>query len=66
MTTVFTVGFCEIEPFDTAGKVFTMVLIAGGVGTALYSLSVLVELVIEGHLSEYLGRRRMDRDINRL
>ena len=35
VTTVATVGFREVRPFDTAGKIFTMVLIMLGVGAVL-------------------------------
>ena len=66
VTTVATVGFREVQPLDPAGQVFTMVLIVLGVGTVLYNLGVLVEAVTEGHLREYLWRRRMDRDISHL
>ena len=63
VTTVTTIGFREVEPFDDAAKVFTIVLVMAGVGTVLYTLGVLFELVLEGHVSEMLGRRRMDRRI---
>jgi voltage-gated potassium channel len=63
VTTVTTVGFREVEPLSSAGKVFTIVLIAVGVGTALYTLSVTIEVVLEGHLPEVFGRRRMERKI---
>jgi voltage-gated potassium channel len=66
VTTVTTVGFREVQPLNDGGKVFTMVLILGGVGTALYTFGVLVEALVEGHFSRLLGRRRMDRDIDRL
>ncbi len=63
VTTVSTVGFREVEPLDAAGKIFTMVLILVGVGTALYALGVLVETFIEGRINELLGRRRMSQSI---
>ena len=66
VTTVTTVGFREVHPFGTAGKVFTIVLIVIGVGTALYSSGLLLEGVIEGHLANFVGRRRMDRRIDGL
>ena len=66
VTTVTTVGFREVHPLTEVGKVFTMVLILGGVGTALYTFGVLVEALVEGHFSRLLGRRRMDHDIRRL
>jgi voltage-gated potassium channel len=60
VTTVATVGFREVKPLDSSGQVFTIVLILLGVGTALYTFSVLMEAVIEGHLTHHLERRRMD------
>jgi voltage-gated potassium channel len=64
VTTVATVGFREVRPLDDAGKVFTIVLILVGVGTALYTFSVVLETLFEGHLRELFGRRRMERQID--
>jgi voltage-gated potassium channel len=66
VTTVSTVGFREVEEFGTAEQVFTMVLIACGVGAVLYNLGVVFEAVTEGHLKDHLRRRRMDREIDRM
>ena len=66
VTTVATVGFREVQPLDDAGKVFTIVLILVGVGTALYTFSVVLETLFEGHLRELFGRRRMERQIEAL
>ena len=63
VTTVTTVGFREVEPFSTAGKVFTIVIIVVGVGTALYTFSVIFETVLEDRLPEVFGRRRTERRI---
>ena len=63
VTTVTTVGFREVKPLTAAGQIFTMVLILAGVGTALYTLGVLLEALIEGHLLQHMERRRMDRAI---
>lgn len=63
VTTVSTVGFREVEPLSSAGKVFTMGLILVGVGAALYAFSVLIETFLEGQLNELLGRRRMEQSI---
>jgi voltage-gated potassium channel len=60
VTTVATVGFREVRPFDAAEQIFTIVLIVLGVGTALYTFGVVMEGVIEGHLRQHLERRRMD------
>jgi voltage-gated potassium channel len=47
-------------------RVFTMVLILTGVGVAFYTAAVLLESVVEGRLSERIGRRRMQRNIDEL
>ena len=66
VTTVSTVGFREIRPLSPAGQVFTIVLILTGVGATLYALGVLIENLIEGRLTDLLGRRRMQRRITEL
>jgi voltage-gated potassium channel len=66
VTTITTVGFREIHPLGTAGKIFTIVLILAGVGTALYAFGVIVETLVEGHLRQHFERRRMERDIARM
>ena len=66
VTTITTVGFREVEPLDGAGQVFTIVLILAGVGTALYTLTVGLELIVEGHLGAVMERRRMDKRIDGL
>jgi voltage-gated potassium channel len=63
VTTVTTVGFREVEPLTSAGKIFTIALIVVGVGIALYTLGVIIETLLEGHLPEVFGRRRMERKI---
>ena len=66
VTTITTVGFREVHPLTSAGKIFTIVLILAGVGTALYAFGVVLEALVEGHLHEMLGRRRMEREIARM
>ena len=67
VTTISTVGFREM-PADPSRpfRVFTMVLILTGVGVAFYTAAVLLESVVEGRLSERIGRRRMQRNIDEL
>jgi voltage-gated potassium channel len=51
VTTITTVGFREVHPLGTAGKVFTIVLIIVGVGTALYAFSVVIAIGTQQQLS---------------
>lgn len=64
--TITTVGYAEVKPLDTDGRVFTMALIVTGVGTALYLFAVVVQLVVEGQLREFLGRAAMKRRMDQL
>jgi voltage-gated potassium channel len=63
VTTVTTVGFREVEPLTGPGKVFTIVLIVVGVGSALYALVLVMETLLERQLPDVFGRRRMERKI---
>jgi voltage-gated potassium channel len=64
--TITTVGYREVGPLDGDGKVFTMVLLLFGVGTAFYLLTTFVALVIEGDLGAALGISRMEEKIRHL
>ncbi|MBA7692265.1 Glutathione-regulated potassium-efflux system protein KefC [subsurface metagenome] len=64
--TITTVGYAEVHPLTTAGRIFSIFLIVGGVSGALYILSVIASYIIEGHLGTTLGRRRMEKNIAKL
>ncbi|MDD4875699.1 MAG: potassium channel protein [Dehalococcoidales bacterium] len=64
--TITTVGYAEVHPLTTAGRVFSILLIIGGVSGALYVLSVIASYIIEGQLGITLGRRRMETNIAKL
>ena len=64
--TITTVGYEEVHPLSAGGRIFSIFLIVGGVGGALYVLSSIVQFIIEGQLGITLGRRRMERRIAKL
>ena len=64
--TVTTVGFNSPHPLHEGSKVFTIILILVGVGTALYTFSAVLEVLIDGHMRDLVRRRRMERDIDRM
>jgi voltage-gated potassium channel len=66
ITTLFTVGFQEVRPLSASGKIFTMVLIISGVGSAIYAAGQAVEIIVEGEMTGYRKRRRMDKKINEM
>jgi voltage-gated potassium channel len=66
ITTIFTVGFQEIRPLSTAGRIFTMCIIAAGVGSAIYAAGQAVEIIVEGEMTGYRKRKRMDKRISEM
>jgi voltage-gated potassium channel len=64
--TVSTVGYSEVHGLSTAGRVFTIVLIIGGVSVMLYALTSIVQYLTEGYLGTLLGRSRMKGKLSRL
>ncbi|MBI4060725.1 MAG: NAD-binding protein [Elusimicrobia bacterium] len=64
--TLATVGYGETHPLSPAGRVFTVLLIMGGIGLATYGFSTLTSVLIDGELTDAFRRRRMDKDIAKL
>jgi voltage-gated potassium channel len=62
VTTIATVGYGEIRPLDTVGRIFTMALILGS-AVALY---LLAQMLVEASLSKVLERRAMERKLEHL
>ncbi len=63
VNTVTTLGFSERGELTAGFRTFTIVLALGGIGTVLYTLSVLLESIVEGRLTDDTRRRRMERNI---
>jgi voltage-gated potassium channel len=66
VTTVSTVGFRELHEFSTLEKWFTIGIIILGASTVLYTFTLSVQVVVDGELREFLGRRFMNREISKL
>jgi voltage-gated potassium channel len=66
VTTVATVGFREVHPLSHAGQVLTVLLIIGGVGTAIYTGTLLVTVIVEGGLHRHVEQRRMARMLDHI
>lgn len=64
--TIFSVGYGETSQLDGGTKLFTIAVIVFGITSAGYTLGASVQLLVEGELERALGRRRMDRDIEKL
>ncbi len=61
-----TVGYGEVHPLSTQGRIFTIFLLTLGVGLFFYSLGLMAEAIIEGHVKGYFGKRKMEKAINKL
>src|SRR3990170_8725580 len=66
VTTITTVGYREVRPLSEAGRIFTIVLILSGVGSAFYILTALAATIIEGDLRQVFGERRMKSTIEQI
>lgn len=64
--TLTTVGYEEVQPLDTVGRLFTMLLLVSGLGIVFYGVSVLARDLIEGEIQRAFGRRRMQRQVDSL
>ena len=60
-----TVGITA-HPLSDYGRLFTIMIIILGVGSLFYTFGVIMEFMIEGHFSQAIGRRIMDRKISTL
>ena len=66
VTTITTVGFRELHDFNNLEQWFTIFIIITGVSTVLYTFTLAVQVVVEGQLRDFVGRRMMDREISKL
>ena len=64
--TISTVGFNEVKPLSDAGIFFTTIYIILGVGAFLYTMAVVAEYTVAGHLKGDLERRKMRRKTDAL
>ena len=66
LITITTIGYREIFPLSNAGKVFDIILIILGVGTAAYGFATVAQFIVEGEIQRVLGRRRLDKKMMRM
>jgi voltage-gated potassium channel len=66
--TISTVGYAEVFPLvkHPFGRIFTVMLIFGGMGILAYGLSTVTAFFVEGQLTDILRRKRMEKKIEAL
>jgi len=66
VTTITTIGYGEVKPLSTAGRIFTMLLALTGIGSLFFTFGVVMEYLVAARLADSAGRRKMERRIDRL
>lgn len=56
--TLATVGYGEVHTLSHEGQIFTIFLIISGVGTIAYTISSLIQFLVEGHSIKYWGEKK--------
>ncbi len=65
--TLTTIGFGEIPgELSIPGRVLTICLALGGMGTMLYAVSTITAFLVEGQLRDLIRRRKMNKRIEKL
>ncbi len=64
--TISTVGFGEVHVLSTAGRAFNIFLVIGGASVMLYTLTAVVQYILEGQFVKIWGRHRMKDKISKL
>ncbi len=64
--TIFGVGYGEVHQLSPELKIFTSIFIIVGCTSLIYTVGAFINWLTEGQLQDYLGRRRMDREISNL
>ena len=64
--TISTVGYREVNQVGDAGRLFTIFLVLIGVGFTFYVMAAVVQFMVEGRVRIIMGRRRLDKQIDRL
>src|SRR6185312_4747425 len=66
LTTMTTVGYTELHPLSTAGRVFNSFLIFFGVTTLFIAVGAMTQTIIEWEFGNAIGKRRNKRMIDKL
>ncbi len=66
LITVTTIGYTEVHPLSHAGRIFNVFVIVLGVGLVFLWIGAVAQALLEFELTQFFGRRRMEREIDRL
>ena len=57
--TISTVGFHEVKPLSTYGRIIAMLIISTGIMIGAYTIGMVIRMFIEGEISKSFGRRKV-------
>ena len=66
LTTFTTIGYQEVHPLSEKGRIFNVFIIVVGVSLLFLLIGTLTQALLEFELRQFFGRRRMEREIERL
>lgn len=64
--TISTVGFFEIKPLSPEGRILTIFIIAASISIGTYSVSMIMQVMVEGEMRRRFEKRKMEKQISRL
>ena len=64
--TLTTIGYGDFAPKTHGGMLFTVLLVIFGVGTMLYTVGLVAQIMVEGRLTTLLGRGKMEKTIDKM
>lgn len=64
--TVTTVGYGDLTPATSGGRVFAVVFMISGVGVVLYALTTAVQSIVQSEIIATLGQRRQSRRMGKM
>lgn len=64
--TIATVGYGDFHPISLSGRLFTIFLVVVGVGAMAYSVTTVMENLVEGRIKKVLGRGKLEKKISLL
>ena len=62
--TISTVGFSEVKPLSSIGRIITILIISTGITIGAYTIGMLLRMLIEGELSRTFGRKKLEKSIS--
>ncbi|MCC7572872.1 MAG: potassium channel protein [Candidatus Methanofastidiosum sp.] len=65
-STISTVGYGDLHPNSSLSKIFSLFIMFGGIGIVLYTLTFIVNFIVEGELKNIYGWRKMESSLKKM